>query len=264
MQPFGDYIIQEFESNNIQCHFFKDSTVQTQTTVAITFNDGKRHFITSLGGLEHFQLSDVQKDLLVDADHIAYRGVWFSERLLSQAQVLLKWIKENSDAKISVDLGYDPLWTREDENSEIRKKTEEKKANLLSCLKYVDFLFGNEVEILHLTESKNLDDGIRKLFSRGVKKIILHQGAKGSSIYILNKGKKLKEFEVHHIPAPKVEIINPVGTGDTYDSILIGFNVKGYDILEAAKFATKGAAFSISHPVGTKIPKHFFETNNEN
>ncbi|UYP46035.1 Ribokinase [Candidatus Lokiarchaeum ossiferum] len=259
MNPFGDFLINEFQSQNINCYFNQDLTCPTQTSLAITYSNGKRHFITSLGGLAKFNIDDVPKDILIDAHHVAYRGIWFSEKLLLQAEKLLIWLKENTSASISLDLGFDPFWNlpnvyKEETISKIRRKS------LLNILKYVDILFGNESEICTLTENYILESAVDELISKGAKLIVVHQGEKGSSIYQLNSAKNEVKVKKRNFPALPVEIVNPVGSGDTFDSIIIGYLLKGISIENAVKYATKGASYSISNLPGSSITRNIIES----
>ena len=251
-KPYGDFLIKEIKKYNVVPVFTIDETVSTQITIAVSYKEGDRHFITYLGALEKFSIEDIPEDIFNDVDHVAFRGIWFAEKLLFQSEKFLK-IAQKKGIPVSMDIGFDPFWNRMGESPELLKVIQKRKKYALKALKYVKFLFGNEEEFMQLTDKNNIDDAISFLLQQGIKNIIIHQGAKGSLIVKpFNAGPDLISKKVK-IPSIKVDIVNPVGSGDTFDSILIASVIEGKTLVEAATFATAGAAYMLKSLPGTKI-----------
>ncbi len=263
----GNFIVKEMEKYGVSHNFIRDPNVNTQITIAVSFQDGERHFITNLGGLKNFNIDDIDPDLFKDIDHLAYRGPWFSEKLLFKCGQFLK-IAHEKGIPISLDLGFDPFWNKEldgeqKNKQDLRERIKKRKNAILSSLQYVDFLFGNEEEFKRITASDNLRDALSQILKKGVKTIVMHRGAKGAAIIQKAPDKPKNEtnrksdeetsYEFKEIPAARVEVKNPVGSGDTFDSIFIGQILKGMDSVKAATYASAGAAFSLKSEPGTII-----------
>ena len=251
----GEFLVQEMTKYGVIPHFKKAPNISTQVTIAVSFMDGERHFITSLGGLEEFATEDVDLEILDNIDHLAFRGPWFAEKLLKNIHTILEPIAAKG-IPISMDLGFDPYWNRDDkDNPSIMQKIQERKDAVFRVLPNVTYLFGNELEFLHLTQATDLTNAIYQLFDLGVKNIVMHRGSKGAVVYEPKNTptKNLKEIHETPIPAAKVEILNPVGSGDTFDSILIAQLTEGKTLTAAAALASAGAAYSLQSSAGTKI-----------
>lgn len=261
----SDFLIKEMEKYGVTQRFVRDSTVKCQITIAVSFNDGERHFVTYLGGLANFCIEDITDGMFEGVDHLAYRGIWFAEKLLLKAEQFLQKAKSKR-IPISMDLGFDPFWNEEKKSEAINYQIKLRKEATLNSLKYITYLFGNEKEFLNLTDQKKIEVAIRILLNSGVRTIIMHRGSKGAAIIQAIKSPE-PLYEYIEIPAVKIKVINPVGSGDTFDSIFIAQVLEGKTPVDAAKFASAGAALSLQSPPGTKITleavKNFIETQPE-
>jgi ribokinase len=252
----ADFLVKQMESYGVKPIFIRDSTVSTQVTIAVSYLDGERHFITFLGGLDNFNIEDLPDTVFDKVNHLAYRGIWFAEKLLLKSAVFLKKAVQLG-IPISMDLGFDPFWNKDPKvDPSAPAKIKQRREAALNALPYVKYLFGNEMEFLNLTDSKGLDEAIKILLKTGVENIVMHRGSKGAAIIthdMVLGGDTTKEYGYIEIPAAKVDVVNPVGSGDTFDSILIALIVEGKPIIDAAVIASAGAALSLQSPAGTKI-----------
>lgn len=241
--PNGDFLISQMQSYGIKTLITK-SSVGTAITIAVSYQDGERHFITYNGAMDEFKVDDIDFNIFDSADSLVWRGIWFTPNLLHHASRFLQIAKQKG-LSISMDLGFDPFWATSD-----IENIRERKQSALNALKYVDFLFGNTNELLQLTNKSELKDAVEVIKQYGAKRIIVHKGAEGSEIYDLTSS----VIKIITIPAFSVrKVINPVGTGDTYDASFIYRLIYGDDLKSAALFASQAASYSISSPAGTKI-----------
>lgn len=250
--PNAEFLIQEMERYGVNQRFIKDLSSPSAITIAVSYNDGERHFITNLGALEHFTLKDIPLSLFEKIDHLAYRGIWFMDTLLKECPSFLQHAMSKK-IPISMDLGFDPFWNLCQINPEYIPKVNERKQAALNALPYISYLFGNEKELQNLTNQSTLDDAIRKVLQKGVRSLIIHRGSKGAAIVLPEKIGDPEGFSMTEIPAASVKVINPVGSGDTFDSIFIGEILEGKNPIQAAALASAGAAYSLQSPAGTKI-----------
>lgn len=251
-KPYSDFLISEIEKFHVLPLFKIDPSTQTQVTIAVSYKDGQRHYLTFLGGLNNFSIQDIPKDAFSDVDHLAFRGIWFAEKLLLDSEGFLKEAMKKG-IEVSMDLGFDPYWNLFKEDPQITQKLEKRRLAAYKILKYVKFLFGNEQEFMLLTNTSTIEEAIYEIVSKGIKNIIIHRGKKGCRIikpYSSDPNQAVKSID---IPALSVEVVNPVGSGDTFDSILLAQVMEGKSLIQAAAMATAGAAYSLMNPAGTKI-----------
>ena len=106
----------------------------------------------------------------------------------------------------------------------------------------IDFLTPNETELELLAygniKNREMEDSVKVLLKKGVKNIIVTIGSKGAIFF--NKDGKVK------IDAVKVDAIDTVAAGDTFNGAFISALDKGKDIIEAIKFANKAAALTVT------------------
>jgi len=238
----SEFLLNQLKSYGLKC-FISKSNLGTPITIAISYTDGQRHFITYNGAMDDFSIEDLDYNLFENTEHLAWRGIWFTPKLLQNAEKFLSYAKSNN-ITTSMDLGFDPYWA----SSDISKETiEKRKKYALNALKFIDYLFGNEQEVLNLTSETNLNKSIDKLLNFKVKNIIIHLGEKGAMIIQSNNE------EIIIPPIKPSKIINPVGTGDTFDAAFISQILDNKDLKFAGKFAAAAASYSLENKAGTKV-----------
>jgi sugar/nucleoside kinase (ribokinase family) len=248
----GQFLLDEMKKYKVNAQFIRDPTALSAITIAVAFQDGERHFITNLGALENFTIDDISDSMFQNVNHVAYRGIWFMAQLLEKAPEFLKKAY-NHNIPVSMDLGFDPFWNRAEEDPSLIPLIKKRKAAALNALKYVTYLFGNQKEFMHLTETKTIDDAIIQLLGYGVKYLIIHQGSKGASVAEKVQKGESRKYSIQAIPPAPVKIINPVGSGDTFDSIFVSQTLQNKSPIQAAALAAAGAAYSLQSPAGTQI-----------
>lgn len=97
------------------------------------------------------------------------------------------------------------------------------------------FIKPNKDELEALTGRKIIDmqdaiDEVKKFMVNGIQLVVISLGAKGSIVGY--------EDKVYKVNLPKVEAINPVGSGDAYVAGMAVAAVRNYSIEQAIKFAS--------------------------
>ncbi len=250
--PYSDFLISEIKKYGVIPIFQIDHTEKTQVTMALSYDDGQRHFLTFLGGLKNFTIHDIPEEVFTELHHLAFRGIWFAEKLLLKSEHFIKKaIALGVD--VSIDLGFDPYWNLHKQDISFQQNMEKRHSAAIETLKYVKYLFGNEFEFMQLTKTESLEEAILEIINMGVKNIIVHRGNKGCRIIQPSSMNPTEAVSSVDIPALKVEIKNPVGSGDTFDSIFLAEVMDGKSLVHAAALATAGAAYSLMKPAGTII-----------
>ena len=111
--------------------------------------------------------------------------------------------------------------------------------------KYIDLMTPNRTEAQTLsgcpvTDDASLAAAVEKLRGYGVKDFVVTLGSKGSLVF---KGGKSEM-----IPSLKVKAVDATAAGDTFCGALCVGLSEGLDLVEAAKFATKASAITVTRP----------------
>lgn len=109
--------------------------------------------------------------------------------------------------------------------------------------KYISLFIPNETELSSFSgiQVTDIDSAVKAasvLFGKGVGKMIVTMGSKGS--LILDGG------EPRFVEARKVKAVDTTGAGDTYCGALCVAIAEGKDLEEAARFATASSALAVT------------------
>ena len=111
----------------------------------------------------------------------------------------------------------------------------EEDEELLMC---ADILFYNEYAFDYFRRDKSGEEYIEYLLERGVKIITVTYGEKGSRTYTPG--------ERNRTEAAKMEVSDPTGAGDTFNSSVVRCLLEGMDIHRAASFANMAAGYAVT------------------
>jgi sugar/nucleoside kinase (ribokinase family) len=115
--------------------------------------------------------------------------------------------------------------------------------DLLDVLKHVDVFFANEREAQKIVRADNLEEAIAALSPR-VPRLVVKLGAEGA----LACG---PSGQVRR-PALDVEVVDPVGAGDSFDAGFIHQYVRGAALANCVAYGNTAGAFSTTRPGGTE------------
>ena len=115
--------------------------------------------------------------------------------------------------------------------------------DLLEVIKKVDLICINDEEVLQLSNSKNINEGVSKILTMGPKYIIVKMGEYGASVYSSNNKFACKSF-------PVKKVIDPTGAGDSFAGGFAGYLASSKDygfeyISKALIYANAIASFSV-------------------
>ena len=116
--------------------------------------------------------------------------------------------------------------------------------DIAGALQYVDYFFPNYDEACLMTGEKDETKVADKLFSYGIKNVVMKIGTRGC--YIRNKD------GVMIVPACKgITAVDTIGAGDNFASGFIAALLQGKDIKECGEYANCTAAIAVQHPGAT-------------
>ncbi|NLA38541.1 MAG: carbohydrate kinase family protein [Methanomicrobiales archaeon] len=104
----------------------------------------------------------------------------------------------------------------------------------------IDILFSNNHEMDRMCDMLGLE---RQALIASVPMVITTHGARGSALYM--------EGEEHHIPAVRVEAVDPTGAGDSYRAGFLTAFRKGYAPLDCCRAGAVVSSFVVER-VGTQ------------
>jgi sugar/nucleoside kinase (ribokinase family) len=203
------------------------SELKTGLTVLLT-HGGPRHILTYPGCMAEMSLAHLDLDYLKSSRHFHLSSYFLHRALLPQMPLLLKELKE-AGLKISLDTNDDPSDRWDD--------------GISDALQFVDVLMPNEREARKLAGTENLDHAICWLLER-VPLIVLKRGAEGATAYT-----KDEKISVSAIP---IEIVDPVGAGDSFNAGFLHQYVQGKSLAECLAYGNLAAACSTTKPGGTE------------
>lgn len=193
---------------------------RTSVTLAITFKDKSRSFLTFPGANSELSVKDIDFDLI--EGRYLHVASFFLQGLRADTKKILDYAHKKG-MTASFDTGFDPLgWSKADV------------ALVRKTLKDVDIFFPNLAEAQAITKAKNQKDIIDELLSLGPSIVALKLGSKGAWI--------ASDPETIFIPAFRVNAIDTTGAGDVFAAGFIQAHSRGWDLKKCGMFASAAAA----------------------
>jgi len=222
----GSVLRGAFRRGGVDAHLRLSPTKPTGMTFALTFSDGTRRLVTSLGANADLRPSDVPTSWIGRTRHVHRAGYWWATRLIGPPTKRLLQRARAAGATTSLDVSTDPLgWPQHRRDA------------VLSVLPHVDIFFGNEEEVRALAGVEEPTQAAKELCRRGVGAVVVHRGARGAR-YIA--GSAMHEARAYRVPAD-----NPTGCGDVFNAGFVRSRLLGRDIPEALRFANASAALHL-------------------
>jgi sugar/nucleoside kinase (ribokinase family) len=187
-----------------------------------------RNILTYAGTIVELTFRDLDFRFLTDARHFHLSSYYLQKGLTPEIPELFRRIKD-AGLTISLDTNDDP-----DDRWEGR---------LMEALRYVDVFLPNEREAMKVTRTGDFDSAIAKL-AEIVPTVVVKRGQQGA---VAQRGKeKIKA------PAVRVDFVDPVGAGDSFDAGFLHQFVRGADLRTCLAFANRAGAFSTTRAGGTE------------
>lgn len=219
---FGNRAIEDFRKEGIRTDFVT-TDAEAPSGVALIFVDkvGENVIVVAPGANNRLMPSHIEdaKSAIEDADVIVMQLETPVETVAAAAEIAKK-----SGTKVILN----PAPARE------------LPASLIAM---VDILTPNETEAailagLESTDGMDPEKIGRKLLDMGVGAVVMTLGSQGAMI--------VTENGATHIPAPKVTPVDTTAAGDAFNGALAVALAEGKGLDEAAKFAAKSAAISVT------------------
>lgn len=219
---YGELIRKQFRESHVDDTLLATSTEQ-KTGISISFtNEKDRSFLTYRGTNEKISISQVNVEMVKEASHIhvtGYAGSINHEEYLN----LLKRIKEETEATVSFDVGWD--------------STGEWKPEIRELFPYIDVLFMNETEAEHYGRT---DDAVAAA----------EEFAKTAGMAVIKRGKSgsiaVRDQKLYQAPSYTVTAVDTTGAGDSFNAGFVYGFLRGKTMEECLQCGNACGALSVT------------------
>jgi len=205
----------------------KEDPAKTGLTVILQ-RDGGRNILTYPGTISDLCLEDLDLNYLSSSRHFHLSSFYLQRKLRPCVPQLLKEMKA-AGLTTSLDCNDDPadLWEND----------------LVEALRYVDVFLPNAIEAMRITAQNNLEHAVETL-AKLVPVLVVKLGSRGA---LARRG-----TEQQSSPALKIEIVDPVGAGDSFDAGFLHQFICGADLQTCLEAGNLAGALSTTRPGGTE------------
>ncbi|HEY59525.1 MAG TPA: carbohydrate kinase family protein [Anaerolineae bacterium] len=222
---FGQFMLQEMQSCNIDTSAcVVDVNLSTGISIILS-NQYDRAILTYPGSIPKLNKSHINLDIFQYARHLHMGGYFLLKELRPQVPELFRFAREQG-LTTSLDTNWDP----------------QEKWGIAEVLPYCDVFLPNENELLNISGEKNVDAGLEKM-SKQVSTLAVKLGEKGAIAR--------REGELAVSPALKVNVIDTVGAGDSFDAGFIFGWLNSYSLQKTLEIACICGSLSTQSSGGT-------------
>ena len=187
-----------------------------------------RHILTYPGTISELRFEDLDLSYLASARHFHMSSMFLHLAMRERIPELFRMMKKGG-LTTSLDTNDDPedLWA----------------GPLHETLPYVDVLFANEREAQKIAGVPNLEEAISNLSQR-LPLLVVKLGKRGAIAF--------RNQERVTCPAVQVDVVDPVGAGDSFDAGFLHQYLRGADLAACLAYGNLAGAFSTTKPGGTE------------
>ncbi len=204
-----------------------DSEMKTGLTVILP-RKGWRNILTYPGTIADLTLSNFDFEYLADSRHFHLSSFYLQKKLQPQVGELFRKLKA-AGLTTSLDTNDDPdnLW----------------KGGIHDVLHYVDVFLPNAREACGVAGTTDLEPAVKRLVEI-VPTVVVKLGPEGA---LAQRG-----AERFVRPALKIDVVDPVGAGDSFDAGFLLRYLRGADLAACLEGGNLAAALSTTRPGGTE------------
>ncbi len=225
---FGDLVVTSLQKSGVDIsNLISTPDNYTGITVAMSYGDD-RAMVTYPGAMSELKVVDITDDKLAEARHLHVSSIFLQEGLLPDIQVLFQRAKS-----LGMTTSLDPQWD----------PSEKWNVNMEELLPYVDIFLPNESELMAMTNTVSIEEGINKIIAFS-NNIVVKQGTKGVSLFSKNKRIDVPAFLNN-------DVVDAIGAGDSFNSGFINAFIKGKEITKCLEDGAITGAINTTASGGT-------------
>jgi sugar/nucleoside kinase (ribokinase family) len=227
--PLGAIAIERLAAGGVDVAKVRRVTGEAKTGLTVILQrEQERNILTYPGTIFDLTIEDLDFDYLTDSGHFHLSSYYLQRGLRPQVGELFRRLKAEG-LTISLDTNDDPDGKWE--------------SGLLDVLRYVDVFLPNAREARRIAGNDDLETAVAKLAEQ-VPLVVIKLGEEGA---MAQRGR-----ERFLSPAVKVEFVDPVGAGDSFDAGFLSQYVRGADLPTCLRWGNLAGAFSTSMAGGTE------------
>lgn len=227
--PMGENALERLAASGTDLSRVRRSTDGTPSGLSIILaRDGWRNLLTYPGTISQLSFDDLDFDYLASARHFHLSSFYLQTTLQPRVPELFGMLKSRG-LTISMDTNDDPKdrW----------------QGGIWEALKYVDVFLPNEREALRITQTEDLRGAANRL-AEVVPLVVIKRGAAGAIAW-----RGTTRFQGDPV---RVNAIDAVGAGDSFDAGFISRYVRGADVESCLAYGNLAGALSTTRPGGTE------------
>jgi sugar/nucleoside kinase (ribokinase family) len=225
----GEIALERLKDAGVDVSHVHRSTDGTATGLSVILQHGTwRNILTYLGTISQLSLEDLDLEYMAGARHFHLSSFYLQTTLQPRVAELFQKLKA-AGLTISMDTNDDPedRW----------------QGGLWDVLRYVDVFFPNEREATRITGERELDKAAVRL-AKTVPLVVIKMGSEGA---MAQRG-----TERYQRGPVRVNAIDCVGAGDSFDAGFISQFVRGADVETCLAYGNLAGALSTTRPGGTE------------
>ena len=226
--PLGKIALDRLADSGVDTSRVRVST-SVGTGLSVILQRGQwRNILTYLGAISCLRFEDLDLNYLSDARHFHLSSYYLQKGLRPGIGDLFRRLKA-AGLSISIDTNDDP-----DGHFE---------GGLLELLRHVDIFLPNRREACKIAKTDNLEAALKWL-SGIVPLVVVKLGAEGA--VAIRKNEKIESA------ALKVEMVDPVGAGDSFDAGFLHAYLRGHGLKECMDAGNAAGALCATRAGGTE------------
>jgi sugar/nucleoside kinase (ribokinase family) len=227
--PLGQIALERLRQGGVDVSQVRKVSGSTTTGLTVILHHERwRNILTYAGTIAETSWDDLDLAYLADSRHFHLSSYYLQRALRPRVGELFQHLKSKR-LTISLDTNDDPDDQWQGEIEEV--------------LRHVDVFLPNEREARKLARTEDLEEAVRKL-SALVPLVVVKLGRDGA---MAQKGK-----ERFHSSAQKVEPVDTVGAGDSFDAGFLHQYIRGADLPTCLAYGNVAGALSTTRPGGTE------------
>lgn len=226
--PFGEICVQRLSASGVDMSHVRRMKGKTTGLTVILPQRKERYILTYPGTMYDLSERDLDLSYVFNAKHLHVSSYFLQKGIRPR---LIEIFRKAKDAGLttSLDTNDDPegRWS----------------GDIQLLLRYVDILLPNERELCKLAQAEDVNKAA-EILAQKVPLLVIKRGGQGA---IARSGKdKFTAFP------PVVDVVDPVGAGDTFDAGFVHQFIRGGQVEDCLKYANVAGALSVTRAGGTE------------
>ena len=227
--PLGQIAIERLAAGCVDVSRVRRLAGETKTGLTVILQrEQRRNILTYPGTIFELAPCDLDLEYLTDSRHFHLSSFYLQRGLTAHVGELFAKLKA-AELTISLDTNDDPDDTWQ--------------GGLLDVLRYVDVFLPNARELKRIAGTEDFEAAVNRI-AQMVPVLVVKMGDCGA---IAQRGSQRIES-----PAARVNFVDPVGAGDSFDAGFLSQYVRGADLKTCLHWGNLAGAWSTTQPGGSE------------